>query len=146
MREIRNAQLDVKVADRVQSVRQNVDDRFRFTGGDDIRPVSSIQIRIPLFLMMFSEELSRSFLPLFVNRLVPADSNFTNEFLVGFPITLFMLAAATFTPIGGAIVDYVGSRRVFLVGALTAGVGYAGTFLTAGYYDFIFWRLLSGIG
>ena len=146
VREIGNAQLDGKVADKVHSIRLKVDKRFRFTGGKDIRPTSSIQIRIPLFLLMFSEELSRSFLPLFVDRLAPVDSSFSNEFLVGLPITLFMLAAAAFTPIGGAMADYVGARRVFLIGAITAAVGYGGTFLTSGYYDFIFWRVLSGIG
>ena len=146
LREVRNAQLDRQIARKIQGIKTRVDGRYRFFGGEEIRPSSSIQIRVPLFLLMFSEELSRPFLPLFINRLAPTDSAISTEFLVGFPITLFMLVAAVFTPIGGGLVDRFGARRVFLMGAVPAAIGYFGTFLTQGYLDFIFWRGLSGVG
>lgn len=146
VREIRNAQLNRAIAERVHEERLKVDRRFTFASEGDIRPSSGAQIRIPLFLMMFSEELSRSFLPLFVERLSPADTGFSTEFLVSLPITLFMLLAAIFTPLGGMITDKIGARRVFLIGVIPAAIGYFGTFMTLGYYDFVFWRCLSGIG
>ncbi len=146
LREIRNAQLDLGVAERVQGIKVKVDRAYRFLGGREIRPKSSTQIRVPMFLLMFSEELSRPFLPLFVSRLAPTDSSVSTEFLVGFPITVFMLVAAVFTPIGGVLSDRFGARRVFLMGAVPAVIGYFGSFLTVGYLDFIFWRSLSGIG
>ena len=146
LREIRNAQLDRSVAEKVQGIKVKVDGTYRFLGGQEIRHKSSTQIRVPMFLLMFSEELSRPFLPLFVSRLAPQDSSISTEFLVGFPITVFMLVAAVFTPIGGMLSDRFGARRVFLMGAVPAVVGYFGSFLTVGYLDFIFWRGLSGIG
>ena len=146
VREIRNAQLDRRVAEHVHAQRLRIDGRFSFTHEGDIRPHSSAQIRIALFLMMFAEELSRSFLPLFVERLSPAASGFSTEVLVSLPISLFMLLAAAFTPIGGMMADRIGARRVFLIGVIPAAVGYFGTFLTFGYYDFLLWRSLTGIG
>lgn len=146
LREIRNAQLDRGIAERIQGIKVKVDGTYRFLGGREIRPKSSTQIRVPMFLLMFSEELSRPFLPLFVSRLAPTDSAVSTEFLVGFPITVFMLVAAVFTPIGGVLSDRFGARRVFLMGAVPAVVGYFGSFLTVGYLDFVFWRGLSGIG
>ena len=145
-REIRNAQLDSRVAERVQAIKVKVDGMYRFLGGKEIRPRSSAQIRVPIFLLIFSEELSRPFLPLFISRLAPAEAPVSTEFLIGLPITLFMIMAAAFTPIGGVLSDRYGARRIFIMGAVPAVVGYFGTFLTVGYLDFIFWRSLSGIG
>ncbi|MGI9311711.1 MAG: MFS transporter, partial [bacterium] len=105
-----------------------------------------MQIRIPLFLFIFSEELSRSFLPLFVARLSPESTLVSDELLIGLPITLFMLMIAVVTPIGGGLTDRFGARRVFLGGIVFAVVSYAGTFFVQGYYDLLFWRTLGGLG
>ncbi len=146
LHEVRSAQLDKAVVQRVQAVKNRVDARLRFSGGEDIRPSSSLQIRIPLFLLMFSEELSRPFLPIFISRLVPAETTVSHEFMIGFPITLFMFVAAVLTPFGGVLSDRFGARRVFILGAIPATIGYFGTFLTQGYLDFIMWRTFSGVG
>ena len=145
-REIEEAQIDRNIARRIQAACTQVDRRYHFTGGVEFRPRNAMQIRIPLFLFMFAEELPRSFLPLFVARLSPADSTISNELLIGLPITLFMLAAAVMTPFGGRIADRFGARRVFLMGIVPATIGYFGTFLAQDYYDLIAWRVLSGVG
>ena len=145
-REIEDAQIDRSIAQRIQAACTQVDERYRFTGGEELRPRNAMQIRIPLFLFMFAEELPRSFLPLFVARLSPADTAVSNELLIGLPITLFMLAAAVMIPFGGRIADRFGARRVFLMGIAPAAAGYFGTFLAQGYYDLVAWRMLSGVG
>ena len=145
-REIEEAQIDRGIARRIQAACTQVDRRYHFTNGMELRPRNAMQIRIPLFLFMFAEELPRSFLPLFVARLSPTDATVSDELLIGLPITLFMLAAAVMTPFGGGIADRFGARRVFLMGIVPAAIGYVGTFLAQSYYDLVAWRLLSGAG
>ena len=145
-REIEDAQIDRNIAQRIQTACTQVEKRYHFTGGEELRPRNAMQIRIPLFLFMFAEELPRSFLPLFVARLSPTDATVSDELLIGLPITLFMLAAAVMTPFGGGIADRFGARRVFLMGIVPAAIGYVGTFLAQSYYELVAWRLLSGAG
>ena len=145
-REIRDAQIDKSIAQRIWTTCQQVDDRYRFAGGEALRPRSAMQMRVPLFLFMFAEELPRSFLPLFVARLSPVDATISDELLFGLPIALFMLAGAVTVPFGGRLSDRFGARAVFLAGVVPAIVGYFGTFLAQGYYDLIGWRVLSGLG
>ena len=145
-REIEDAQIDRNIAQRIQTACTQVEKRYHFTGGEELRPRNAMQIRIPLFLFMFAEELPRSFLPLFVARLSPTDTAVSSELLVGLPITLFMLAAAVMIPFGGRIADRFGARRVFLMGIVPAAAGYFGTFLAQNYYDLVAWRMLSGVG
>ena len=146
VREIKDAQIDRNIMDRIQAACQPVEDRYRFTGGAELRPRNAMQIRVPLFLFMFAEELPRSFLPLFIARYSPTDAAISDELLFGLPITLFMLAGMIVVPLGGGLADRFGARRVFLAGIVPATIGYAGTFLAQSYYDLVGWRILSGVG
>ena len=146
MREIKDAQIDKNMTRRIQSVFQQLEDRYRFAGGMELRPRNAMQIRVPLFLFMFAEELPRSFLPLFIAQLSPTDTVISNELLFGLPIALFMLAGALTVPFGGRFADRFGARRVFLAGIVLATGGYFGTFFAQGYFDLIGWRILSGLG
>ena len=146
VREIKDAQIDKGIVERIQTACQPVEDRYSFGGGAELRPRNAMQIRVPLFLFMFAEELPRSFLPLFIARLSPTDSAISDELLFGLPITLFMLAGMIVVPLGGGLADRFGARRVFLAGVVPATIGYFGTFVAQGYYDLVGWRILSGIG
>ena len=146
VREIKDAQIDKDIVGRIQAACQPVEDRYRFTGGSELRPRNAMQIRVPLFLFMFAEELPRSFLPLFIARYSPTDAVISQQLLFGLPITLFMLAGMIVVPLGGGLADRFGARKVFLAGILPATIGYIGTFLAQGYYDLVGWRILSGVG
>ena len=146
VREVQDAQIDRTVVERIQAACRPVEDRYSFVGGSELRTRNAMQIRVPLFLFMFAEELPRSFLPLFIARLSPADAGISEELLFGLPITLFMLAGMVVVPFGGGLADRFGARRVFLAGVVPATLGYVGTFLAQGYYDFVAWRILSGVG
>ena len=146
VREIKDAQIDRSIAQRILAVSQQVDDRYRFSGGAELHLRNAMQIRIPLFVFMFAEELPRSFLPQFAARLTPSDSTISQELMFGLPITLFMLAGMIMVPFAGGLTDRFGTRRVFLAGIVPATVGYLGTFLAQGFVDLIGWRVLSGIG
>ena len=146
VREIKDAQIDRNIARRIQAAGQQVDDRYRFGGGAELHLRNAMQIRIPLFVFMFAEELPRSFLPQFAARLGPPDATISQELLFGLPITMFMLAGMLVVPFAGGLTDRFGTRRVFLAGIVPATIGYFGTFLAQGYVDLIVWRFLSGIG
>ena len=146
VREIKDAQIDKAIVHRIRTACGPVEERYRFSGGAELRPRNAMQIRVPLFLFMFAEELPRSFLPLFIARLSPTDSVISNELLFGLPITLFMLAGMIVVPLGGGLADRFGARRVFLAGIVPATIGYFGTFLAQGYYELVGWRILSGVG
>ncbi len=146
VRELKNAQIDDNISKKIADVQVDVDKQYRFTEGIELRTRHAGQIRVPLFLFIFSEEMSRSFLPLFVSQHAPHDLAIPFEFLVGLPITLFMLAAMIATPFAGTFTDRFGTRKIFLVGIFAATLGFIGNFLTQSYIDLILWRVLTGIG
>lgn len=144
--EIEGSQINEGISAKIRGAYRRVADHYHFTGGRDLPPQSPMQIRLPLFLFIFSEELSRSFLPLFIARMSPQESPISGEMLIGLPITLFMLAAAIATPLGGGLADRLGARKVFLIGIVPAVIGYFGSFFVQTYYDLVLWRTLTGIG
>ena len=146
VREIKDAQIDRDIAHRIQSAGQQVDDRYRFSGGTELRLRNAMQIRIPLFVFMFAEEMPRSFLPLFAAHLSTTDAAIPHTLLYGLPITLFILAGMIVVPFASGLTERFGTRRVFLAGIVPATIGYAGTFLAQGIYDLAAWRVISGVG
>ena len=104
------------------------------------------RIRVPLFLFIFSEELTRSFLPLYIQKYAPTDLMLSTELMIGLPITLFMVAAMIATPLGGGFVDRVGVKKVFLTGTVLALIGFVGNFYAQGYLDLVMFRVLTGVG
>ena len=144
--ELREAQIDDKISKKISRVRDQFDKQFVLLGGKDVYTKSVTQIRVPLFLFIFSEEMSRSFLPLFISKYAPTDLFISHEVLVGLPITLFMLVVLIMTPFGGGLVDRFGVRRIFLIGVAAAFVGFVGNYFTQTYVDLIVYRLITGIG
>ena len=105
-----------------------------------------ILIRWPFFLFIFAESLSLSFFPLYVKQLYTPIPGWSQELVLGLPISIFMLVWALSLPAGGAWSDRVGRRRAFLTGALVAGVGLALTATAQGIWDLILWRSLTALG
>lgn len=144
--ELKHAQIDDRISKKIVLVRDKFDERFILSGGRDVYSRHVAQIRVPLFLFIFSEELSRSFIPLFVSKYAPTEMMLSHDVLIGLPITLFMLAVMIVTPFGGGLVDRFGVRRIFLIGVAAAVLGFIGNFLTQTYYDLILFRILTGVG
>ena len=103
-------------------------------------------IRIALFLFMLAEELSRSFLPLYVRDLHAPIPGLSDTLAMGLPIALFMLLVAVFTPFAGAWADRFGSRRTLLLGTLPAVAGFAGTALAHTLGELLLWRSACALG
>lgn len=105
----------------------------------------AMRVRLLTFLFMFAEQLSRPFLPVFADGLLPADMA-ARALWAGAPISAFMLAAALSMPVLAPWSDRVGRRRSFLTGALVAAAGLGGAALCFGIADFIVWRVVTALG
>ncbi|WP_374509418.1 MFS transporter [Niveibacterium sp.] len=104
------------------------------------------RMRVPLFLFMLAEELTRAFVPGFARALLGASVNVSTDVAVGVPITVFMLVVALGQAPLASWSERVGLRRAMQWGALIGVVGLAGAALAQGFHAFIAWRALCGLG
>lgn len=104
------------------------------------------RVRGPLFLFVFAEELSRSFMPLYVRELYAPQPGLDSGLAIGLPITVYMIAVALFSPWGGRLTDRFGARRVFLAGLVPSLAGFLASAFAAGLLDFTLARAVTAIG
>ena len=112
---------------------------------DEVREKSLVDVRTPMFIFIFAEELSRSFFPLYVTELYRPVPGLSQDMVIGLPISLFMLFVAIGTPFAGVWTDRFGSRRIFLTGAILAIAGFIGTGLSPDLYHLLLWRSLTAV-
>ncbi|HWH38845.1 MAG TPA: MFS transporter [Usitatibacter sp.] len=128
---------------------EGIRSRYRFgsaptnTEGDEM---NLNRIRAPLFAFILAEEMTRSYLPSYVNQLLVAIPGFSPQIVIGLPIMLFMLIVALGQPYLGSWSERVGRRRAMLIGASIATVGFAATALAFNLYDLLVWRGLGALG
>lgn len=147
--ETKAGQIDRTIVQRIDNLVEKVRSKFQFSEPGLERTeqsASALRVRAPLFLFMFSEELSRSFLPLYVRELYSPIDGISVDLVVGLPITLFMAVVAIMTPFAGVWADRFGPKRLFLLGTIPAMIGYLGACLAQGLTDFLVWRALSAVG
>ena len=145
----RAVQLDRRTQSRIRDVVAALRDRFRFTspGSEEkLAPRSPMDVRIPLFLFMLSQELSRPFLPLFFDQIYTPIEGLSRELAIGLPITAFMTMVLITTPIAGAMTDRFAPRVMFFAGMVPSVVGHIGTAFSTSVGEGLFWWTLSGLG
>ena len=145
----RAVQLDRTVQQRIRDVVTALGERFRFTtpGTEEtLVPRSPMDVRIPLFLFMLSQELSRPFLPLFFSDLYTPIANLSRELAIGLPITTFMVMVLISIPLAGALTDRVAPRAMFVVGILPSVAGHVGAALSDTIVQALLWWTLAGVG
>ena len=145
----RAVQLDRGVQERIRNVVAALRDRFRFTppgSEESVAPRSPMDVRIPLFLFMLSQELSRPFLPLFFDELYTPIAGLSRELAIGLPITAFMTMVLVAIPIAGALSDRFPPRMMFLAGMIPSVVGHVGAAFSTSMGEALFWWTLAGLG
>ena len=123
--------------------------RFRFGSATDAPPVTDSGIngmRAPLFVFIMAEELTRSFLPGYINQLLVPIPGLSPQIVIGLPIVLFMLIVAIGQPYLGSWSENSGRRRTMLIGASVAAIGFMATALAQSLYDLLLWRSLCALG
>lgn len=137
------------VASAVERPLQELQERLRFAPDAlavlqaERRPVL---VRIPLFAFIFAEQLSTSFMPLYARQLAAPVPWMSEALLVSLPLVIFVGTIALATPFGGGWVNRVGSRAVFLTGALPAMAGYLLTATAGSVLELALYRALTGVG
>ncbi len=104
------------------------------------------RIRAPLFAFILAEELTRSYLPTYVNQLLVNVPGVSPQVVIGLPIMLFMLIVALGQPYLGSWSERIGRRKAMLIGAAVATVGFVATALAYNLYDLLVWRSLCALG
>ncbi len=123
--------------------------RFQFGNQQADSPVNEAllpKVRAPLFVFILAEELTRSFLPNYVNSLLVPIPGLSPELVVGLPIALFMLIVAIGQPYIGAYTERVGHRKVMTQGAVLATLGFLATAMANNVLDLLLWRSLCALG
>lgn len=82
-------------------------------------------IRLPLFMLVFSEAASLAFFPNFVASLSHSQSWIPESLITSLPISLFMFCWAISLPFAGYWSDKVGRRKSLIVGGLITSSGLA---------------------
>ena len=113
---------------------------------DSPRVAGLIPVRAAAFLMLFAEELTRPFFPLYVRELAPSIDGWSRDWPAAWSISLFVAALALFAPLASACSARLGRRRLFLCGALLSGAGLIGAGFAGGYGELLLWRVLSALG
>jgi len=104
------------------------------------------RMRVPLFLFMLAEELTRAFVPGFARALLDAGTTVSADVAVGLPIVVFMLVVALGQAPLASWSERIGLRRAMHWGALIGFAGLAGAALARDLYVFMLWRALCGLG
>ncbi|NLS11790.1 MFS transporter [Vibrio sp. SM6] len=107
---------------------------------------SIVDARIPLFVFSFAEELSKSFMPLFVNELYHPSFGIDRDVMLGLPISVFMLVIAISTPFAARWVDRWGQKKLFLIGLAPAIVGYLGCAFASTSLEVVIARGVTALG
>jgi len=129
---------------RLDDLRNRASDGQR--AGVPYRATAVTDIRAPMFVFVLAEELSRAFLPLYVQELYAPIPGLSEQAAIALPITAFMLFVALGTLFAGSHVRRVGSARLFRWGVGLAAVGFFGLALADSLYDLLLWRTLVAAG
>jgi predicted MFS family arabinose efflux permease len=103
-------------------------------------------IRTPIFLFIFCETLTISFLPTYGYQLYTPLWGIPKEILASAPISIFMLAFAFFTPLTGFISERRGIKKTFILGTLISVIGYFMCAFASTMSTLIIARAISAMG
>jgi predicted MFS family arabinose efflux permease len=99
-----------------------------------------------LFLFVFSEELLRSFFPLYIKSMVDTTSQLNAQLAISAPMMAYMLVAGIGTLFGSGLVDRLGLRRAFGWSVALSSISLIGLAFAHTLIEIIVWRSVSAIG
>lgn len=116
------------------------------TTTEDAQGAAEVQsLRLPLFLFILSEELTRAFMPLFFHDFAGSSGLALNT-AISLPISIYMVFFALTTPYAGGWADRYGAHRVFALGALFAAGGFVWMALAGQYWEVLCARAFCASG
>lgn len=109
-------------------------------------PRSPAIARGPLFLFLFAEQLSTSFIPIYAKAVREPGAWVPEALAGGLPIAVFAGMIAVASPFGAALVGRLGARLVLALGCVPAMAGYALAAGAASIEAFTLARAVSAMG
>ena len=103
-------------------------------------------IRIPLFLFAFAEELQKSFLPIFVRQLYEPNPWLNESVVISLPIVVWLTIVGLAAPFSGQWSQRFGSRNIFLFGLVPSVIGFLGCSMAQTILQFVLWRGATAFG
>ncbi|MCG9597372.1 MFS transporter [Vibrio sp. Isolate25] len=103
-------------------------------------------VRLPLFILIFSEAASLAFFPNFVASLPSTQNWIPTDLVTSLPISLFMLCWALSLPFAGYWSDKVGRRKSLIGGGLLTAVGLVATALSPNLELLLVARAVTAVG
>ena len=103
-------------------------------------------IRMPLFLFAFAEELQKSFLPLFIRQLYEPIPWLNESVVISLPIVVWLTIVGLAAPFSGQWSKRFGSRNIFLFGLIPTGLGFLGCSAAHTILEVILCRGATGLG
>jgi MFS family permease len=127
----------------------NLGSRFGLSDSDgptQLLRANAGDIRIPLFMFAFAEELQKSFLPLFVRQLYKPVPWLNESVVIGLPIVMWLAVVGFAAPFSSSLTKRYGSRNIFLMGLLPTIAGFIGCSLAHTILEVILWRGTTALG
>jgi predicted MFS family arabinose efflux permease len=110
-----------------------------------VRARSVGDVRLVLFLFVVGEELSKSFLPLFIQG-ADNPTGLEPAIAISLPILAYLLTLAVASPLAGRLVAGFGQRGLFLIGLVAAAGSHLGMVFADNVFEIMGLRALTGVG
>jgi len=109
-------------------------------------PVTVVAVRAPLFVFMLAEELTRPFLPIYIQRLSSPIAGLSPEVVISLPMVVFLAIVALAQPLLGTVTERTGRRRAMMTGAALGAAGYVATAFAFDLLGLTIARAVTAVG
>ena len=119
---------------------------FQSGAATPLNRVGVNDIRIPLFIFAFAEELQKSFLPIYVRQLYEPIPWLNESVVISLPIVAWLAIVGLASPFTGQWCKRFGNRNIFLFGLVPSAVGLLGCSMAQTVLQFVVWRSATALG
>ena len=127
----------------------NIGERFALSSTGRAIPLiraSVGDIRLPLFIFAFAEELQKSFLPIYVRQLYEPVNWLNESVVISLPIVAWLTIVGLAAPFTGQWSKRFGSRNIFLLGLIPSALGFLGCSMSQTITQFVLCRSATALG
>jgi len=123
--------------------------KARYRLGETSAPsttMAALAVRAPLFVFMFAEELTRPFLPIYIQQLASPIPGLSPTFVISLPMVVFLAIVALTQPVLGGLTERYGRRRSLVLGAALGALGFCASAFATDLISLTLARAVSAVG
>ncbi len=147
-RRLLNRLSDKRIASLPLDRLRNVGRRFGLSGhmSETLRLADIVDIRLPLFFFVIAEELSKPFLPLYIQSMAGADFWINEAIIISLPLIAYLISLVLLSSVAGMVTARFPARWVFLTALVPVAISHVGLSLSQSVVEIVFWRGIAGAG